>query len=297
MNNFVDDTQLFRRTYRELFLQRTRQMLRDATPDLNVYAKRQAAWLPVQFEPDTEAALEKIFTQFETDLFIPFADPVRYLTGSVEQKGLLTNQRRFFLQRTESSMYALNRTIVNFRSRIEQMRSRLDEVTPDAAGLQQFLLQHYGFHSETTQSPNSWDLNSWDLEDREAWDEDYEEEEETSIDSQEKRQQLRRTIGLAIAKPEANPAEAERIYNQMQLACIQDLEKIGEIQMLLAEEFVKDYKREQVARKVRELVLQGKRVLLISTFSDTVLDYYRYMSQDSAIADNEIGMAIGSTKR
>lgn len=293
VNNFVDDTQLFRRTYRELFLQRTRQMLRDAMPDLNVYAKRQAEWLPVQFEPDTEAALEKIFTQFETDLFIPFADPVRYLTGSIEQKGLLTNQRRFFLQRAESSMYALSRTIVNFRTRIEQMRSRLDAVTPDATGLQEFLLLHYGFDSENIQA-------AYELDDQEAWDEDYEEEdepEETAIDQQEKRQQLRRTIELAIAKLEANPAEAERIYHQMQLACAQDLEKIDEIQTLLAEEFVKDHKREQVTQKVRELVKQGKRVLLISTFSDTVLDYYRYMSQDAAIAGQGIGMAIGSTKR
>lgn len=147
VEQFTDDSALFRRTYRELFLQRTRQMLRDAMPDLNVYAKRQAEWLPVQFEDSTEQALEQIFTQFETQLYISFADPVRYLTGSVEQRALLQNQRRFFLQRAESSMYALKRTIVNFRGRIEQMQSRLGGVTPDADGLKQFLLLHYGFES------------------------------------------------------------------------------------------------------------------------------------------------------
>jgi hypothetical protein len=31
-------------------------MLREATPDLNLYAKRIAQWLPVEFEPDTEEA-------------------------------------------------------------------------------------------------------------------------------------------------------------------------------------------------------------------------------------------------
>jgi hypothetical protein len=56
VENFTDNTDLFRRTYRELFLQRTRQMLREATPDLNLYAKRIAQWLPVEFEPDTEEA-------------------------------------------------------------------------------------------------------------------------------------------------------------------------------------------------------------------------------------------------
>jgi len=98
VENFTDDTHLFRRTYRELFLQRTRQMLRDATPDLNLYAKRQAEWLPVEFEASTEQALDQIFTQFETSLYIPFADPIRYLKGSAEQRSLLQNQRRFFLQ-------------------------------------------------------------------------------------------------------------------------------------------------------------------------------------------------------
>ena len=53
-------------------------------PDLNVYAKRQAEWLPVVFESDTEIALDRIFTRFETDLFIPCADPIRYLIGSTK---------------------------------------------------------------------------------------------------------------------------------------------------------------------------------------------------------------------
>jgi Helicase conserved C-terminal domain len=296
VEQFTDDSTLFRRTYRELFLQRTRQMLRDAMPDLNVYAKRQAEWLPVQFEASTEAALEQIFTQFETQLYIPFADPVRYLTGSVEQRSLLQNQRRFFLQRAESSMYALRRTIVNFRGRIEQMQSRLGSVTPDADGLKQFILLHYGFESE---QPEQLDFGA--LDDREAWDEDYEEdeddEEETVVEQQEKRQQLRRTIDLAIGRLQADPVEARRVYNLMWSACDNDLMQLQEIQDLLADEFVKDHKREQVTLQVRELVSQGKKVLLISIFSDTVIDYYRYMTQDAPISRCGIGMAIGSTKR
>jgi hypothetical protein len=49
-------------------------------------------------------------------------------------------------------MYALRRTIVNFRGRIEQMQSRLGNVTPDADGLKQFILLHYGFELETIKS-------------------------------------------------------------------------------------------------------------------------------------------------
>ena len=48
---------------------------------------------------------------------------------------------------------------------------------------------------------------------------------------------------------------------------------------------------------MRDLVSQGKKVLLISIFSDTVIDYYRYMTQDEEISNRGIGMAIGSTKR
>ena len=149
VEHFTDRTDLFRRVYKQLFLQRTRQMLREAMPEMNVYAKRIAEWLPVQFEPSTEQALEQIFTQFETSLYIPFADPLRYFTGTAEQRSLLKNQRRFFLQRAESSMYALRRTIVNFRMRIDLMRSRLAKITPDAVGLNSFLLEHYGFSKQT----------------------------------------------------------------------------------------------------------------------------------------------------
>ncbi len=300
LENFTDRTDLFRRTYRELFLQRTRQMLRDAMPDLNVYAKRQAEWLPVKFEDSTEKALEQIFTQFETSLYIPFADPIRYLTGNAEQRSLLRNQRRFFLQRAESSMYALRRTIVNFRGRIEQMQSRLEAVSSDADGLKEFLLEHYNFRSEQQDSQNN--PNNFDyLDDPEAWDEDYEEEEEdeaeTEAEQQQKRQQLRRSIDLATDALRDDSTKASQVYNLILDACTKDLKQLEQIQHLLADEFVKDHKRLSVTQQVRQLVTQGHKVLLISTFSDTVLDYYLHMTKDEEIANKGIGMAIGSTKR
>ncbi len=171
VESFTDNTELFRRTYRELFLQRTRQMLRDATPDINLYPKRIAEWLPVEFELTTEQALDQIFTQFEANLYIPFADPIRYLTGSVEQRALLRNQRRFFLQRAESSMYALKRTIKCFGDRIRQLQQRLEAVSPDADGFKEFLLIHYKFESKAKKQDDF-----LDLDDREAEDMDYEED-------------------------------------------------------------------------------------------------------------------------
>lgn len=291
VESFTDDDQWFRRTYRELFLQRTRQMLREAMPNLTVYAKRQAEWLPVEFEDSTEQALEQIFTQFETQLFIPFADPIRYLRGDEEQRSLLQNQRRFFLQRAESSMYALKRTIENFRRRIEEMKSRLSEVEPTAEGLQSFLFLHYGFESDRDEQT--------DFNDREAWDEDSPEEdedEESEADQTEKRQQLRRSIELAVEKLQSNPTEARRIHDHMKAACDSDLIQLDDIKGLLADEFIKDHKREKVTSQVRSLVSQGHKVLLISTFSDTVIDYYRYMGQDPMIRQQGIGIAIGSSK-
>jgi hypothetical protein len=298
VESFTDDDKWFRRTYRELFLQRTRQMLREAMPYLNVYAKRQAEWLSVEFEDSTEQALEQIFTQFETQLFIPFADPKRYLSGDAEQRSLLQNQRRFFLQRAESSMYALKRTIENFRGRILLMQERLSNVEPTADGLQAFLFEHYGFLTEEPEQGSLFD----DFSDREAYDDDWmdgpeeEEEEDPDTDKEEKRQQLRRTIELAVEALQSNPTEARRIYDHIYSACASDLMQLDEIQDLLADEFVKDHKREKVTAQVRDLVAQGHKVLLISTFADTVIDYYRYMGQDPTIQHKGIGMATGSTK-
>jgi hypothetical protein len=238
VENFTDNTNLFRRAYRELFLQRTRQMLREATPDLNLYAKRVAEWLPVVFEPDTEQALDQIFTQFETNLYIPSADPIRYLKGSTEQRSLLANQRRFFLQRAESSMYALGRTIKNFSDRIREVKDRLENVAPDADGLKEFLLIHYKFEFKKRDEQ----LDLLDLMDM---DEDYLEEDEDEQESNENKEEKR-----------------QKLLNS----------------------------------KVREIVSQGHKVLLISTFSDTVIDYYRYMAKDNAISLRGIGMAIGSSK-
>ena len=296
VENFTDNTNLFRRTYRELFLQRTRQMLREATPDLNLYAKRVAEWLRVEFEPDTEQALDQIFTQFETNLYIPSSDPIRYLKGSTEQRSLLANQRRFFLQRAESSMYALSRTIKNFGDRIAQVKYRLENVAPDADGLKEFLLLHYEFTSP--QKDKTFDL----LDISDDWDEDHLEEEEDEDEQEinetkeEKRQKLRNSINMATDDLRDDPIRAKEIYYQIISDCESDLAQLQQIQKLLADEFVKDHKREQVTQKVREIISQGHKVLLISTFSDTVIDYYRHMAKDHAIALKGIGMAIGSTK-
>ncbi len=295
IENFTDNTEIFRRTYRELFLQRTRQMLRDATPDLNLYAKRVAEWLPVQFEPATEQALDQIFTQFEDNLYIPFADPIRYLTSNVEQRSLLGNQRRFFLQRAESSMYALRRTIKSFGDKIRQMQQRLEAVSPDADGLKQFLLIHYRFESEKQAHQNDF----LDLDDKEVWDEDYEEEEEEEENNSEqdkKRQKLLTAIDKVTDKLRQEPTLAERIYHRILADCDSDLQQLEQIQNLLSGEFVIDHKREEVTNKVKELVNKGHKVLLISTFSDTVIDYYHYMTRDNVISNKGIAMAIGATK-
>ena len=293
VESFTDNTELFRRTYRELFLQRTRQMLREATPDLNLYAKRVAEWLPVHFELSTEQALEQIFTQFETSLFIPFADPIRYLTGNVEQRSLLANQRRFFLQRAESSMYALNRTIKNFGNRIRQMQQRLESVSPDADGLKEFLLIHYNFESDKKDKQDNFDRESWGEDEEEEEDENEETEPEQE---KQKRHQLLSSIKKVTDALQKDPITAQSVYNRMLTDCEGDLHQLEQIQNLLVDEFLVDHKRKQVTQKVRELVSQGHKVLLISTFSDTVIDYYRYMARDSVIASKGIGMLIGSTK-
>jgi superfamily II DNA or RNA helicase/rRNA pseudouridine-1189 N-methylase Emg1 (Nep1/Mra1 family) len=290
LRNFTDNTDVFRRVYGKLFLQRTRQMLRLATPDLDVYASRQASWLPVNFEEKTEQALDKIFSQFEENLFIPFSDPVRYFTGSGEQRGLLQNQRRFFLQRAESSMYALARTITNFRIKIELMQEELNCCSPDPAGLLEFLLRHYKLSSTSSNKSNRESSDQLEM-----WDEEEIEDDESETEQKvEKRQKLRTQIEQAIERLKDN--EAKRIYCLLLEYCDSDLKQLDEIQKLLTTEFIKDHKREQVTQKVRELTAQGHKVLLISTFSDTVIDYFSYMTKDKDIAEAGIGLAIGATK-
>lgn len=179
-------------------------------------------------------------------------------------------------------MYALSRTIKNFGDRISLVKHRLESVAPNADGLKEFLLLHYGF--ETEQKNERLDF----LDFNEDLDEDYleeeEDEEETNEKKEEKRQKLSNAIENATNALRDNPDRAKQIYNRILADCDSDLVQLAQIQQLLADEFVKDHKREQVTRKVRELVQEGHKVLLISTFSDTVIDYYRYMAAQSAIA-------------
>ena len=126
--------------------------------------------------------------------------------------------------------------------------------------------------------------------------EEDEEEEEESTETAVKRQQLKRSIDLATDALRNDPSKAQAVYDGILAHCERDLQQLEQIQNLLVGEFLIDHKREQVTQKVRELVSHGHKVLLISTFSDTVVDYFRYMAKDSTINASGIGMAIGSTK-
>ncbi|BCL40119.1 helicase-related protein [Nostoc sp. MS1] len=176
------------------------------------------------------------------------------------------------------------------------MQYRLELVSPDADGLKEFLLIHYNFESDKKDNLQ----NFFDDYERESSDEDYEEaeedEDENEAEQQQKRQQLKSSIDKATDALRNNPSNAQKIYERMLADCKRDLHQLEQIQNLLVDEFLVDHKRKQVTQKVRELVSQGHKVLLISTFSDTVIDYYRYMARDSAIASKGIGMVIGSTK-
>lgn len=290
VENFTDNTPIFRQVYRELFLQRTRKMLKDATPDVNLYASRIAEWLPVEFETETERALEQIFSSFEDSLFIPFADPIRYFSDTVEQRSLLRNQRRMFLQRAESSMYALRITINNFSHRILLLQKTLEQVKGNQEGLKEFLLRHYNFIQENKELKHNVVDDEHNLEDNEE-----DEEEETDNNPQEKRQQLKTSIDLVTGN--LTQEKAMTIYQKILEDCDSDLAQLKDIETLLKDEFIKDHKRQIVTAKVKELVKLGHKVLLISTFADTVIDYYQYMTQDNVISSQGIGMAMGGNKR
>ncbi len=293
---FTDTTDLFRQTYREIFVQRTRKMLREAAPGLSLYAKREAHWLPVNFESQTETALSEIFDKFETELIIPFAQPIQYFSETGKAFGLSKNMRRFFLQRADSSMYALRRTIKSFIDRTKQMLERLESRTSSVDDLESFLLEHYGFPTDSS------DYSTQELIefDEEFFEEEDLEDEDAEIKRQEieeKRRKLRTVIDNAIAElRKKEPSRAKEIYLKMIYECENDIERLEYVESLLAKEYILDHKREKVTQKVKELISKGQKVLLISTYADTVLDYFYYFSRHEEFAKAGIGCVTGTRK-
>jgi hypothetical protein len=290
----IPPSETLRYIHREIFLQRTRQTIHDAMPNLKLFAKRQAELLTVNFEDTTEQAFEQIFTQFEKHLFFPFVDPIRYLIGSFDQHPQLLQSHRLFLQRAESSMYALKCTIFTFSKKVEEMRHRLSQVSPNAEGLRQFLLLHYGFISQSLPSSDS--LPSYRQEGN-ADDFAFGVDEDALTEPIKQQHTLLRRIDQITAQLQLDPHRARQIYTLMWYSCNADSAQLEKVQNLLADEFSKDHKRKVVTQKVKELVTQGYKVLLISTFSDTVVDYYHYMVLDHEIKEYGIGMVMRREQR
>ena len=286
---FTDNTKLFRQIYKEIFLQRTRAMLKAAYPALNLYAKRVAKWLPVKFENKTEKALDEIFNKFENELAIPFANPIRYFSEGMVTSSLPQNLKKFFLQRAESSMYALSRTISNFEYKITSLEKALEKIEPTPEGLEEFLIKHYKLDEKATSGENDYDELDSD-------DDNLEEDEEDESEESDKRLKLKQAIENAVEILKSNPQKAVEVYENLINDCRADYNRLQQIKKLLSKEFVVDHKKKVVTDKVKEIIKSGKKVLLISTFSDTVLDYYNYMIKDSLINYKGIGMSIGGNK-
>lgn len=265
----INDDKAFKAFWRDLFLQRTKKTY--GGNDIQ-YADRKFPVVKIQYEPQKEKAFlangERI-----SRLHLPYMNPIRYLQGANEEEFTADRMKMLFLKRADSSWKAFKDTLENVQRKLNSIRNDLINIDNSKNVLQNFKewLRHNYELTERDQFEGIFD----DMDDDEF--SDTLEIEKRSLENKEKYKKRLEEKIKSITKD-----KAEEMIFYMQKHAEEDLKILEQIIADLDAAFKrKDEKYEKVRDTVLEYLQKGEKVLLISQFRATVIDYYkRFMSEE-----------------
>lgn len=273
---FELDDKAFSAFWEDLFLQRTR---RTYGGEKVTFATRQFPSVEIMYEPKKKTALEDNFVRISS-LRLPYMNPLRYVDGKSDD---FTSDRMklLFLKRADSSWTA-------FRSTLETIYGKIKNLTDDL----QYVMQN---ENEIKNRFRTFIANSYNItqtfDDLIDIDEDADLT-EFEMNSKEKRARYVRRMTERIESISKN--EAKKAIRIMLQDAKEDIVVLALIRDDLSEAFErKDEKYEVVRDAVIQNVQKGEKVLLISQFRDTTVDYFSRLNDEPELRGYRIGHVSG----
>lgn len=276
---FEANDEAFQAFWEDLYLQRTRKTYggKEVT-----FAKREFPTVEVVYEPGKQNAFEANYERI-SKLRLPYMNPLRYLGGQ-DDEFASDRLKLLFLKRADSSWRAFESTLINIEDKLKQLLSDLkdiqlheNEITKrfhlwisDSYGLIDRYDDLLGMAGIDLQE----DLTDFELASRENK-QRYVRRLEERINTIDKRKAIK-LIALLIRDAESDLNDLESIH----------LDFSGAFNR-------KDEKYEVVRNTLKNKLESGEKVLLITQFRDTALDYFNKFVKDPILKGIRIGLVTG----
>lgn len=273
---FETDDEAFNAFWEDLFLQRTRKTYGGQEV---LFAERNFPQVRIVYEPQKETALENNFERI-SGLRLPYMDPLRYIEGKGDNFSS-DRLKLLFLKRADSSWTAF--------------LSTLDKICENLQGLKESLDYIAGNDHELNSRFRDWIARSYGITDNFADLFSQEEEEDLTDFEMISRENRGRYVRKMTERIDAiNKRDAKKAVREMKRDAEKDLEVLERIREDLESAFErKDEKYEAVRNAVRQAAEQKGKVILISQFRDTTLDYFKRMTADTELSGYRIAHISG----
>jgi superfamily II DNA or RNA helicase/HKD family nuclease len=277
---FENDDEAFKEYWTDLFLQRTRKTYggKEVT-----FAKRSFPTVEIVYEPGKEKAFSSNYERI-SELHLPHMNPMRY----VGEGDTFTSDRLklLFLKRADSSWKAFARTIENLQSKLEDFLNDLDYIDNASDFFKAFQLQLSKWYKLNERFDE--DLFS-------PFDPDFDDVELTAFEKTSRTNRARYVRKMIEKIDSIKKPIAKKMINNMRSDAVEDIRKLTGIYTDLDKAFKRiDEKYDSVRDELLGQVRLGEKVLIVTQFRDTALDYFSRFVIDDKLKGVRIGVVTGN---
>ncbi|MFB8426312.1 phospholipase D-like domain-containing protein [Priestia megaterium] len=278
---FETDNDAFREFWTDLFLQRTRKTYGGASVS---FATRVFPTVEVIYEPAKEKAFAANYDRI-SELALPHMDPMRY----AGEGDTFTSDRLklLFLKRADSSWIAFEQSLLNIEGKLKDFLRDIS-YTEGATDLTRALHLQLAKWYRLDESFEG-NLFSGGMDDDMDLLTSYE------INSRENRG---RYVKKMLKKIDSiKKSQAKKMVSALRIDAEKDLLRLSEIRKDLADAFArKDEKYEAVRDTLHQQASMGEKVLLITQFRDTAINYFNRFIKDKKLEGLRIGLVTGQVE-
>ena len=286
INKLVTDDVAFSEFWEDLFLQRTRKTY--GGQNVN-FANRKFPTVEIPYEPRKN----KIFTDnFEriSNLNFPYMDAIRYINP--ERNDMSGDRLKLMLlKRADSSWQSYLKSLEGIRDKNTILLKQLDIVENSSnptSEFKMFLSRKYGLDEYLSKNVGllTTDIDFDDFSDASLLS-------QYQFDSSIKKRRYYEKISKQI--DDIKPKLAKVTITKMKSDAISDDEILNNLinELRSSYEFI-DEKFDKVKQKIVLELSRGRKVILISQFSDTARYYYDKLLNDAELSDDNMGLITGN---
>lgn len=277
-----EDDKAFKTFWRDLFLQRTKRTY--GGQDV-IYSERNFPVIEVKYEPQKEKAFSANGERIDR-LHLPYMNPLRYIRNEEQEEFTANRMKVLFLKRADSSWAAFKDTLEKVLYHNSKLLNDLNNIYQKSDNVAQF---------------KEWLRAFYELDIKDQYGELFEGIDEEEINEMFKLEEI------SFQRKEKNrirlDTKIQSISHNKAVQTMKAMIKHAEDDLTILKTIIdeldtafrrKDEKYEKIRDSILSYLKKGEKVLLISQFRSTVINYYKRFVNDEKFKKYNLAQVTGS---